>query len=396
MSLPLEGIIVLDLSRLLPGPYCSWLLADFGARVIKVEDTEAGDYLRDMAPLVDGLNPAFITLNRNKESIAVNLKQEQGREVFLKLVEKTDVLLEGFRPGVMDKLGLGYAALRQVNPGLIYCSLTGYGQHGPYRDLVGHDLNYISIAGILGLNAPDGGPPVVPGTQVGDIGGGALMAACAILMALVGRQKTGEGRYLDVAMLDGLISFLSIPAMEYLATGRVVQAGQSAVLGEFACYHIYETSDHRYLSLAALEEKFWAKFCRLLGKEEWIPLQFAGSPQKEAVISGVQEILGDRTRQEWLDFFAGAEVCLAPVNAVDEVFRDPQVAARELVMEAEHPVAGKFPQLASPLKLSGVQVSIRRPAPLQGENTAAILAELGYQPEEIALLLQQGLVKKAG
>lgn len=387
----LEGIKALDLTRLLPGAYCSGLLADFGAEVLKVEDTGEGDYMRILPPLLKGYNPAFLNLNRNKKSIALDLKKERGREIFYQLARQADVLLEGFRPGVTERLGIDYEKIRAVNPRIIYCSLSGYGQNGPYRDRVGHDLNYIGIGGILGLTKQKGQKPTIPGTQVGDLGGGALMATVGVLIALLARERTGEGQYVDVAMLDGIVSWLTMGAAQQLNFGELLPEGR-VVYGDFACYQVYETKDGKYLTVGAIEEKFWATLCSRLGKEEWIPLQNIPEKQEE-IIKEIGAIFLTKTQKEWLEFFEGAEVCLGPVHTLPEVFEDPQVQAREMVTEGIHPNGSSYKQLSPPLKLSATPGTIRSPAPAHGQHTEEVLRELGYSSAEITTLRDAGVVK---
>lgn len=392
--LPLEGIRVLDLTRLLPGPFCSMVLADFGAEVIKVEDTLQGDYMRELGAKVKGVGWAYIMLNRNKKSLAINLKDPEGRDVFLELVRRSDVLMEGFRPGVMERLGLGYKDLSKINPRLVYCSISGYGQNGPYRDVVGHDINYISYAGVAGLTGNPDGPPGIPGVQLADVGGGSLWALVGILIGLMKRERYGQGDYVDVSMLDGVISFLPVVADLYFGEGERPSRGRGLLLGEYACYRIYETRDGKYVSLGALEDKFWSTFCRMVGKQELISLQYDRKKQQD-VIAEVQNIFKQKTRDEWVEFFRGAEVCFAPVLEIDEVFEDPQVKARELLMEAEQPGIGLVRQLANPLKFAEMKPYIKSPAPSLGEHTEEILVSLGLASEAIERLKAKGVVRTA-
>lgn len=271
------GLRLLDLSRLLPGPYCSLLFADLGAEVIKVEEPGLGDYARSNLPHYGktGVGAAYLMLNRNKKSLALNLKADAGKAIFRRLIRTADVLLESFRPGVMDRLGLGWEALRGENPGLVYCALSGYGQDGPYRNLVGHDINYMGYAGALAITGPRGGPPLMPGVQVADIGGGALMAAFAIAAALHHRARAGQGQFLDVSMTDGVVSWLANHYGPFFATGQLPVRGEERLNGGWVCYQIYETADGKHLTLGALEPKFWANLCALLRREDLIPHQYA-------------------------------------------------------------------------------------------------------------------------
>ncbi len=289
MSGPLSGVRVLDLSRLLPGGFCSLLMADFGADVIKVEDTGMGDYVRWAPPFYEGADRSaasalFLSLNRNKRSIRVDLKTEQGREVLLRLARDADVLLESFRPGVMDRLGVGYETLREANPGLVYCAITGYGQDGPLRDRAGHDMNYLGRIGLLGLSGDADGPPVQAAGQIADLGGGALMAAFGILAALRERDRTGEGQFVDSSMADGALSWLAMVAARYFAEGRTPRRGELELAGSLVCYRPYRCSDG-WVTLGALEPKFWQAFCRGVGREDLIERQF-DRPGSEAHARG--------------------------------------------------------------------------------------------------------------
>src|SRR5881394_2535815 len=278
MSDALEGIRVLDLSRLLPGGFCSLLLADFGAEVLKVEDTGMGDYVRWSPPYHEGAEDSaksayYLALNRGKRSIRLNLKDERGREVLLKLAREYDVLLESFRPGVLDRLGVGYETLREANPGLVICAITGYGQDGPLRDRSGHDMNYLGLVGLLGLTGEQDGPPVQAAGQIADIGGGALMGAFGIMAALRHRDATGEGQVVDVSMADGALSWLAMVAARHFADGAVPQRGGLELAGSLVCYRPYECADG-WVTLGALEPKFWQAWCRGVGREDLIPRQF--------------------------------------------------------------------------------------------------------------------------
>src|SRR5215212_10301601 len=304
MSGALAGVRVLDLTRLLPGGFCTGLLADFGADVLKVEDTGLGDYVRWAPPRYEGADPSaasalFLALNRNKRSIRVNLKAHEGREVLLRLVREADVLVEGFRPGVMDLLGVGYERLREENPGLVYCAITGYGQDGPYRDRSGHDMNYLGLIGMLGLTGEPDGPPVQPAGQIADVGGGALMAAFGILAALRERDRSGAGQLVDVSMADGALSWLALVAGRFLADGQLPRRGGLELAGGLVCYRPYACRDG-WVTLGALEPKFWQAWCRGVGREELVEKQFE-RPGSEAHAE-VERIFLERTRDQWQSF----------------------------------------------------------------------------------------------
>jgi len=390
MALPLEDIKVLDLSRLLPGGFCSQILADFGAEVIKVEDTEAGDYIRWMPPMIGEQSALFYALNRNKKSIRLNLKKEEGREVFLRLVDTADVLLEGFRPGVMEKLGLGYQELAQRNPRLIYCALTGYGYSGPYRDIAGHDINYLNYAGISSMIGHRNERPALCGVQIADIGGGALWAVIAILLALQARQVTGRGQFCDVAMLDGAFSWLVLALASYSVTGQIPIRGREILGGGFACYNIYPTSDGKFVSIGAIENKFWAEFCRKLGKEEYIPFQFVPDRQDE-MIAEFYRIFRQKTRDEWVEFFSDSDICFSPVLELNEAVEHPQIRERQMLArvqkeEKEILLAGV------PVKLSDTPGTIKLEFAGYGENTERILKTLGYTLEDIQAMRERGVI----
>ncbi len=396
MTLPLDGVRVLDLSRLLPGPFCSLLLADFGADVIKVEDTAQGDYMRWSPPMYEGADPSaasamFLALNRNKRSVCVNLKDERGREVLFALAREADVVLESFRPGVLDRLGCGYEALRAVNPRLVYCAISGYGRDSPLRDRSGHDLNYLALAGLVGLTGDRDGAPVQPAGQIADLGGGALMAAFGILAALRERDRSGEGQLVDVSMTDGTLSWLAMLAARTLAEGAAPRRGGLELGGALVCYRPYRCADG-WIAIGALEPKFWAAFCRGVGREDLIGGQF--DAPGSATHRAVEEVVAARTRAEWAAFAAEHDCCLEPVLDLDEVLDSPHVRAREMVVEVDQPgVAEPVRQLGVPVKLSRTPGdTAQRPGPGLGEHTEALLRELGYGEDDIRSLVESGAV----
>ncbi|HET8673596.1 MAG TPA: CaiB/BaiF CoA-transferase family protein [Thermoleophilaceae bacterium] len=397
MSKPLEDIRVLDLSRLLPGGFCSLMLADFGAEVLKVEDTGMGDYIRWSPPYYEGADDSaksalYLALSRGKRSIRLNLKEERGREVLLRLARDYDVLLESFRPGVLDRLGVGYERLRQENPGLVYCAITGYGQDGPYRDRSGHDMNYLGLIGLLGLTGERDGPPIQSGGQIADIGGGALMAAFGIVAALHERERSGEGQLVDVSMADGALSWLSLVAARYLCDGAVPKRGEPELAGGLICYRPYACSDG-WVTLGALEPKFWQAWCRGVGREDLIERQF-DRPGSEAHAE-VERIFLERTRDEWQEFATHNDCCLEPVLDLDEALDSELVRARDMLVELDQPGAGVVKQLGVPVKLSRTPGSVDKPGPALGEHTDEVLAKLGYGPEDIEALKESGAVAGA-
>ena len=392
----LDGLKVLDLTRLLPGGFCSLLLADFGADVIKVEDTGLGDYVRWAPQHYRGAEPSassalFLSLNRGKRSIRVDLKSPRGKEVLLRLVRGADVLLESFRPGVLDRLGVGYERLRAENPGLVYCAITGYGQDGPNRDRPGHDINYLGLNGVLGLSGEADGPPVSAAAQIADLGGGALMAVAGILIALQERARSGEGQVVDCSMFDGSLSFLVMLAAEMLADGTAPRRGSLRLAGGIVCYRVYECADG-YVTLGALEPKFWQAFCVGVGRKDLLGSAF--DPPGSDAHRALREIFAGRTRAEWTAFASEHDCCLEPVLDLDEVLGGELVAARQMVVDLDQPGADQPVRLLGvPLKLSRTPGDpARAPGPSLGEHTRAILAEAGYSGEEIDALHEAGAV----
>jgi crotonobetainyl-CoA:carnitine CoA-transferase CaiB-like acyl-CoA transferase len=384
---PLAGVRVLDLTRLLPGGYCTLLLADLGAEVAKVEEPGRGDYLRWTPPLVDGEGAMHRALNRGKRSVVVDLKHPDGPDVLKRLAARSDVLVESFRPGVLDRLGLGHETLRREHPQLVTCAITGYGQDGPYRDRVGHDLTYLGYGGVLGLTGEAERPPVIPAVQIGDLGGGTA-AALGIATALLERSRTGRGRFVDVSLLDGVVSWLSIHAGVYLATGEEPERGRMPLSGGSACYRVYRAGDGRDITVAALEPRFWAALCAALGLPELVGEQFAPPERQREMAERVQEAFATRSRDEWLAALEPLEACVGPVNTIGEALDDPQVRHRGMVAE----VGGVAVGPASPLRFDGSAGTAIRPAPGLGEHTTEVLAEVGYSEPEIVALRARGAV----
>jgi alpha-methylacyl-CoA racemase len=398
MSRPLDDVRILDLTRLLPGGFCTLLLADLGADVIKVEDTGQGDYVRWAPPYYgdDEQTPLgtrsaiYLSLNRNKRSIRLDLKQEGGRQALIKLAETADVLVESFRPGVLDKLGVGYDVLRQANPALVYCPITGYGQDGPNRDRAGHDMNYLGLNGVLGLTGEAGGPPIQSGGQIADLGGGALMAAVGILAALQEARRSGQGQMVDISMTDGSLAWLAMEAGRYFGSGEVPRRGNIMLSGGIVCYRPYEAADG-WVTCGALEPKFWARFCKAVDREDLIEHQFAkpGSDSHRQV----EEIFRARTRQEWKAFNDQHDAMIEPVLDLDEALESELAREREMVISYEQPELGEVRQLGFPIKLSQTPASIERPAPALGEHTMEVLRSAGYSAEEVAALEERGAAR---
>jgi len=391
----LSDVKVLDLSRLLPGGFCSLLMADFGAEVLKVEDTGMGDYVRWAPPLYEGAEPSassalFLALNRGKRSIRLNLKEEAGREVLLELVKEYDVLLESFRPGVLDRLGVGYERLREANPRLVYCAISGYGQDGPYRDRSGHDMNYLGLVGVLGLTGEQDGPPIQAAGQIADLGGGALMAAFGILAALRERERSGEGQLVDISMADGSLSWMAMVAARHLAEGTAPRRGDLELAGAYVCYRPYACKDG-WVTLGALEPKFWQAWCRGVGREDLIESQFEG-PGSDAHAE-VERVFLERTRDDWQEFASNHDCCLEPVLELDEALESELVRAREMVVEVDQPGADRPVRLiGNPVKMDRTPADATGPGPVLGEHTTEVLAGLGYGEHEIAAMEEAGAV----
>jgi crotonobetainyl-CoA:carnitine CoA-transferase CaiB-like acyl-CoA transferase len=397
MAGALEGVRVLDLTRLLPGGFCTLLLADMGADVLKVEDTGTGDYIRWMPPYYGGeqqqregtASAYFLALNRNKRSMRLNLKDERGRDVLLRLVEDHDVVVESFRPGVMDRLGVGYDALRARNPRVIYCPISGYGQDGPLTARSGHDTNYLALNGLLGLTGRRGGPPIQSAGQIADLGGGGLMAAVGVLAALRERERSGEGQLVDISMTDGALSWLAMVAAAYLQDGRAPGRGDGQLNGGFLCYYPYEASDG-WVTCGALEPKFWRAFCEGVGREDLIEAQF--QPPGSDAWREVADVFRSRTRDGWRAFNDEHDAMIEPVLGLDEALASELVREREMVVELEQPELGPVRLLGLPIKLSRTPGDPTRPAPALGEHTEEVLREAGFDPDQVSELLASGAV----
>ena len=376
----LNGITVIDLSRLLPGPYCSMILADHGARVISIEDKRF---------LADGLFMDIV--NRNKKHMTLNLKTAEGKQIFFKLIEKADIVLEGFRPGVVNRLGVDYESVKKVNPRIIYCSISGFGQTGPYRDRVGHDVNYLSIGGVLDLIGETDRPPAIPGIQIADIAGGGMNAAIGIMLALFAREKSGQGQYVDISMTDGMVGFLPASMFFSRLTGSEPVRSDNLLSHRYACYNTYETADGKYLSIGAVEKRFWQKLCKILEIQDYADLQYDDRHRTE-IIDCLRRTFRQKTLAEWEGVLGGSDVCWAPIQSLGDVLKDPLFQAREMVVEFETRSGRKSKTLGVPVKMSDTPGSIRTPPPEFGQDTAAILKELGYTDEEIGVLVEKEVI----
>lgn len=348
----LDGLIMLDLTRLLPGGYCSMFLADLGMEVLKVEDPFQGDYLRRMKPIQRRESAYFLAINRNKKSIHLNLKTSEGNKIFSRLVKRVDVILESFRPGVTKRLGIGYEAIRKINNRIIYCSISGYGQDGPYCERAGHDINYLALGGLLSLSGEKCKPPALLPIPIADIGVGGIMAAFAILAALIAREKTGRGQHIDVSMTDGVLSCISMHIANLFSRGSFPRKGELEMGGASPYYNVYETLDSRWISIGAIEPKFWANFCKAIGREDLIQKQFVEGEERSSLFGEIRKIIKTKTRQEWEVFFKDVDACIEPVLEIEEVLSHPQFLHRGIFSEVDHPVEGKITQIGFPIKFS--------------------------------------------
>jgi crotonobetainyl-CoA:carnitine CoA-transferase CaiB-like acyl-CoA transferase len=384
---PLEGIKVLDFSRLLPGGFATALLGDLGADVLKVEQVSVGDPLREFEPRI-GSSSAFSWItDRNKRSISLNLRGSRGAEIARALARDADVAVEGFRPGVMDRLGLGYDALRAVNPALVYCSITGYGADGPSAGEAGHDINFIARAGMLSVTGT-GDQPVMPGVAVADLGG-SLYGVAGLLAALVRAQRTGEGDHVDVSMTDAAFALQAMLLGPFFVEGRPPGFETGVGTGAFPCYTIYTCADGRHVVVGALEEPFWRRLCEKVGRPDLV-----GTRMDAAALPVWREVFLTRTRDEWMDLLGDADACVSPVNDLAEAVADRQLGHRRMVIELEHPTAGVQAQVGTPIKLQEHPASVRSPGPEVGDSTREILLELGYTSAEIDGLLADRVARE--
>ncbi|GAB3550964.1 CaiB/BaiF CoA-transferase family protein [Noviherbaspirillum agri] len=355
---PLQGIRVIDLTRLLPGPVATMHLADMGAEVIKVEDPGAGDYARTMGHVRNEVSQFFIAVNRGKQGIRLDLKNAAQREELLKMVETADVLVESFRPGVMDKLGVGWEVLRQRNPRLVMCAISGYGQDGPFAQLAGHDINYIGMAGMLEQNVGPDGVPALPNLQVGDLLGGAQAAVQGILAALIGARISGQGRFVDVSMTDAVFAHNIMPLVAVNNFGRSVPPGRDLLTGGVPCYNVYRTSDDRFMAVGSLELKFWEACCDVLRRADlktrhWSLGQEVGGADAMAVKAELDAIFRQETLATWTERFSQADCCVTPILRADEAMSHPLFRDRKMVKHEEHPTEGKYWATGAAVKFLG-------------------------------------------
>jgi crotonobetainyl-CoA:carnitine CoA-transferase CaiB-like acyl-CoA transferase len=392
-QLPLDGVRILDLTRLLPGPYATLLLGDMGAEVIKVEQPGIGDYMRAEEPKVGDDSHVFSILNRNKKSVSLDLKDDRGREAFLTLAAEADAVVEGFRPGVVDRLGIGYEAVRERNDAVVYCSVSGYGQESPYEQWAGHDVNYVGVGGLLGMTGRPDEVPTLPGLPVADFAGG-MMGAYAVTVGLLKVANTGEGDYYDVSMTDVVVSWLSLYAPLAFDAGTETPArGQTQPAGKYPCYSVYETGDGEYVTLGAMEYHFWERFCEAVGLEEYANEDdhFPEGERLEEVRAAVAARFAERPLDAWLDRLDPVEIPVAPVNDLDDVWDDPQVVERGLVTHV--PVAGEdVPVVDNPLRAASGNDWVRERPPALGEHSEQLLAAAGLSSAAIEEMLADGVV----
>lgn len=401
MTLPLEGIKIIDLSRMAPGPYCSMLLGDMGADILKVEEPASPTEGRRVArfagptrtPEEEERGRAYNAMGRNKRSIALNLRTEEAKEIFFKLCETTDVVLEGFRPGVVKRLGIDYETVSKINPKIVYCSLSGFGQTGPYNQVPGHDINYISVGGALALIGERGGKPAIPLNLLADLAGGGATAAFGILCALMARERTGRGQNVDIGMSDGVTQLICGVLSSYLETGKVARRGEQQLSGIRVHYNTYECKDGKWVSIGSLEPWFYENFCKSIGREDFLPYEYADDAKHNEMIAIARGIFKTRTRDEWVELMHQTDQCTAPILELDELETHPHVKARNLVIEVEHPKFGKIKHPGFGVKLSETPPSVRSFASAVGEHTDSVLESLGYRKERIKELREAGAIR---
>lgn len=390
MSSALEGLKVVDLTNVGPGAHCVKILADLGADVVRIVEARAVLEKRGRS---QWKAPFWAYgMRRNTRVMGLDLKSEQGLGVFRRLAERADVVLVGMRPAAAERLGVHYEALQHANPRLVYCCLTGFGADGPYRDVVGHDINYQAIGGTVGLTGPKDGPPSIPGATAADSAGGGMHAAIAILAAVVARQHTGRGQLLDVAATDGVVNMMSVAIDEYLSTGTEPARGASLLTGQYPWYNIYETRDGKYLSVGAIESWFYQNLCRLMGLDDLVAHQYAEGEQRQEAFRRFAETFRTRTRDEWIARLMHADTCVAPVYSIAELAADPHLRHRGMIREVPHPTRGTVMQTGIMVHMSETPGTIRSVDPQPGDATEDILRAAGYAPHEIAALRGSGVV----
>ena len=395
MAKALEGIKVLDLSRALAGPYCTMMLADMGAEVIKVEMPGKGDDSRSWGPpFIKGESAYFMSINRNKKSITLNMKSGKSMEIIHKLIKQSDVLVENFRPGAMERLGLGYERVNEMNPRIIYASISGFGQDGPYRMLPGFDQVLQGMGGLMSITGEPGGPPIKVGVAIADISGG-MFAAYGVVVALYNREKTGKGQMIDVSLLDSQVAWLTYRAGAYFTSGEIPQpvgSGHPVIVP----YQAFKAKDV-YINIAVGNDQLWEKFCKAVGLEKVMDdAKFATNAKRVEnrgeIVKIISELIATRSGEEWLKIITDAGVPCGPIYTIDKVFADPQVLYRQMLKELDHPKAGKVRITGIPVKLSDTPGEVETAPPVLGQHTEEILNELGYSDQEVEKLRQEKVV----
>jgi crotonobetainyl-CoA:carnitine CoA-transferase CaiB-like acyl-CoA transferase len=389
-SAALQDIRVLDTTWLGPGPFCSTLLGDLGADIIKIHEPDV-EQRRGLIKYMLPDSPDFPGL-RNCRVMGLDLKAKEGHNIFCRLVKTADVVMESYRPGVTKRLRIDYKTIAKVNPRVVYVSITGYGQTGPYRNLTGHDINYISIGGLLGMTGGCGSAPTIPGIPIADFAAGGMVAAINILAALRERDRTGRGQFADVSLTDGVVGMMSIWINPYLTWGVLSKRGETWLGGKWPWYNVYETKDGKYISIGALEPHFYANLCRLIGREDLIEHQFAEGKKGKEIFRYFRETFLSKTRDEWMEILRQKDTCVAPVYTIDELVSDPQLTARKIIDELPHPTLGRVKQVGSILKLSGSPFRVRNWSTRFGQHTEEILRELGYKTAHIKILRQKRVI----
>jgi crotonobetainyl-CoA:carnitine CoA-transferase CaiB-like acyl-CoA transferase len=395
---PLTGIKILDLTKLAPGPHCTMILGDLGADIIRVDEPGVPTGRRaqqagggDARALRPSSSPAN-ALARNKQSIGLNLKSGPGKEIYLRLAQRADIVVEEFRPGVAKRLGIDYDALRSRNPRLIYCAVTGFGQTGPFKNYVGHDLNYVATAGALSLMGPENGLPAIPWNWLADYAGGGMHAAIGVLAALVARSQSGRGQYVDIAMLDGVMLLLAQALSAHFTSGRVPRRGSTPMDGAAPHYNRYYTKDGKIITIASMEPWFYANLCHALNCDEYLADQNNKEKWPE-IHARFTQLFTTRTRDEWFDHLSKSDICVGKMLTLDELEHDPQIKARNMIVEVETPSGEKVKQVGIAMKFSETPGSIRSVAPTTGQHTEAILADLGYTPEDVIRWRADGAIR---
>ncbi|MBD3226880.1 MAG: CoA transferase [Candidatus Lokiarchaeota archaeon] len=398
VKLPLDGTNVLDLTRLLPGPYLTMLLGDYGADVLKIEDPIVGDYVRWRPPYIKNknktkkINALFTYLNRNKKSLTLNLKKKEGLKIFYRLVETADIIVESFRPIVKEKLKIDYETVKEINPTIIYVSLTGFGQNGPLKKVAGHDLNYISLTGILGLTGKKDEVSSIPGTQIGDIGVGGYMGFGSVLLALLAKEKYNIGQFIDLSIYDGLLSWLPLAFSSYFLDGEVPHKEERRLNGLLPWYNVYKTKDGKEITLAALEFKFWKNFCKLIDRKDLIKKHEADPEKYSEIKETLSNIFTQKTRDQWVELVRGIDCCLAPVLLIDEVMEHPHFKERKPTIKYNHKLVGTVRQIGFSFNLSNTPGKLRLGAPSYGEHNIEILKSLGYNSDQIEYFMKEKII----